>query len=109
MFCFTLRPAGLLTLAFALVLHFQVQMDFTFGLEQRTLVFVCLSIRPADRSFPSDIGAVWRADTAWLASSVHLASLSRSTVHVVTRFWSGRDIKFIKMIGNTIMRRADNV
>lgn len=97
MFCFTLRPAGLLTLAFALVLHFQVQMDFTFGLEQRTLVFVCFSIRPADRSFPSDIGAVWRADTAWLASSVHLASLSRSTVHVVARFWSEIDVDVLQL------------
>lgn len=97
MFCFTLRPAGLLTLAFALVLHFQVQMDFTFGLEQRTLVFVCFSIRPADRSFPSHVRAVWSADAAWLTSPVHLASLSRSTVHVVARFWSEIDVDVLQL------------
>lgn len=72
-------------------------MDFTFGLEQRALVFVCLSIRSADRSFPSDIGAVWRADAARLASPVNLASLSGSTVHVVARFWSGINVDVLQL------------
>lgn len=71
-------------LALSLVLHVQVGVAFTFRLQQCAFVFVGLSIRAADWPFPGDVGAVWRAHAARLASSVHLAPLSRPTVNIIT-------------------------
>ena len=75
-----------LTLALPLVLHVQVGVAFTFRLQQRAFVFVGLPIRAADRSFPGDVGAVWRAHAARLAPPVHLAPFPGPAVNVIAGF-----------------------
>lgn len=61
-------------------------MALTFGLQQGALIPVGFAIRSTHRALPGDVGAVRGADAAWLAPPVHLAFLSGSAVHVITRF-----------------------
>lgn len=75
-------------LAFALVLYVQIGVTFAFSFQQCAFVFVGLSIGAADRSFPGDVGAVWCAHAARLASSVQLALLSGPTVNIVAGFFA---------------------
>lgn len=80
-------PASLFT--FALVLDFQFRLLFTSGLEECTFVAVGFPIQPTHWTLPGDVGTVWGTDAAGFILLVHSAFLSRSAVHVLTRFFTG--------------------
>lgn len=79
--------AGLFT--FALVLDFQFRLLFTSGLEECTFVTVGFPVQPTDWAFPGDVGTIWGAHTAGFVLLVHSAFFPGSTVHILTRFFTG--------------------